>query len=633
MAYVTIDGGSWTKTEPMVTTKGEYQFWFEFQLAGRDKVANYSALRARLYIQSLTTSDIGYLTKLKVKLGEQTWEMGDGTTTVHNITQGARDGVILDFESNNAADYATFTHNHSIEGWFDTLNYSIEASVNRYDSINATGEFVLERTLNIAWNFARQFKFVSFPHFYYTADAEFTFTACGYPDITKIELVNVIGRTKYLTTLTPNYGKSILDAPKTLTIPNSEDETLYALRFTPTERERFFADLDFVPSNSWCEYTFEVVTTFKDGTTTTETKVGRVLITDNPPTFNPTIVDANGVTQTLTGDSSVMVRYWSNAKVTFNMSSYEGTSISEFGVIHDGLSYVNQEPVVIERVQNGTFELYAKDTKDRTGRLVVNTPIVEYIKPTARVIKNQITGEGEYMVQIKGACFDGTFGAIDNEIFVYFRYKEQNATEFSDWILVPAVNIANGTYEASYTLTGLDYKKGYIFQAQIADVLDTVNSSEVAVVSIPIFDWSDKDFNFNVPVTIQGKPVMTGESAGNDNKILWEGNELMTVDTVIHLSEPISEQTSGIVLVFSRSEYPSSLTTHFVPKIMVQLFQGAGQVFLMANNAATSKFGAKYLYLYDTYIEGQGSNDTDASTASGLDIENSYFALRYVIGV
>ena len=52
-----------------------------------------------------------------------------------------------------------------------------------------------------------------------------------------------------------------------------------------------------------------------------------------------------------------------------------------------------------------------------------------------------------------------------------------------------------------------DYKAKYTFQAKAIDKLITKESVERTVKAVPVFDWGEEDFNFNVPVTIQGKDV------------------------------------------------------------------------------------------------------------------------------
>ena len=72
----------------------------------------------------------------------------------------------------------------------------------------------------------------------------------------------------------------------------------------------------------------------------------------------------------------------------------------------------------------------------------------------------------------------------------------------------------------------MDYTKAYTFQSRAVDSLDNAETAEYKVKLIPIFDWSEDDFNFNVPVHFaKGYTVGDGESTGD--YIIEHGTEPM----------------------------------------------------------------------------------------------------------
>ena len=124
-------------------------------------------------------------------------------------------------------------------------------------------------------------------------------------------------------------------------------------------------------------------------------------------------------------------------------------------------------------------------------------------------------------------------------------------------------------------------------------------------------------------------------------KVLWTGSALMVATDSLTFSEQLSQQQSGIVLVFSRyisnTAQDYSYSCHFVPKQLVSLASTnggqtvAGTMFLMT----TSKFEvitAKYLRISNTGITGDAANNA-AGTSNGVTYQNDQYALRYVIGV
>ena len=159
--------------------------------------------------------------------------------------------------------------------------------------------------------------------------------------------------------------------------------------------------------------------------------------------------------------------------------------------------------------------------------------------------------------------------------------------------------------------------------------------------------------SFKSTDSLQGKVGITKSNgdgtvstavAGTDyatptTNLLWSGVKFMNpnTDQNITLSQPVSKQNKGIVLVFS--EYDPSTNTagnsmvssHFVSKYEVSALSGVGHLF--TTFATWGKAMAKYLYITDTTISGHDANDNAGTAANGLLYDNTCFVLRYVIGV
>ena len=119
-------------------------------------------------------------------------------------------------------------------------------------------------------------------------------------------------------------------------------------------------------------------------------------------------------------------------------------------------------------------------------------------------------------------------------------------------------------------------------------------------------------------------------------KILWSGGKYMTADHTAELSEPVSQQDNGIVLVFSTYQDGAAIDANFnhffVPKKFVETMGGYGNAFQM-NTVNFNTVGAKYLYIHDTYIKGNENNSLSGTATSGIVFNNAMYVLRYVLGV
>jgi hypothetical protein len=368
-----------------------------------------------------------------------------------------------------------------------------------------------------------------------------------------------------------------------------------------------------------------------------------IYVESTTPIVKGDVYDINPITTALTGDDRVIVRYASHAYAEIDAQATVA-DIVETGITNGGETAYNVKNYTFMSPQYPTFEFYALDAAKLFGYYEVVTPFIEYIVPTAKVSCSNITGEGEVNFSVSGNIFVGSFGAQENDIKVYYRYKLKGSeTVYCDWVEMPDIAVDAGTYQyvVESNLSGLDYTRTYIFQAKVVDKVQERLSVEFEAIARPIFDWSANDFNFNVPVKIMGAPVLTGESdldAGNT--VLWEGTLMMTATDRVDLAQPISEQKTGIVLVFEAIGINTAFTTHFVPKVMLNYYNGKTQSFFMTSDAKVGKayVGAKELYINDTYIKGHANNQTycevnsDYST-SQIKHQNTIFNLVAVIGV
>lgn len=118
--------------------------------------------------------------------------------------------------------------------------------------------------------------------------------------------------------------------------------------------------------------------------------------------------------------------------------------------------------------------------------------------------------------------------------------------------------------------------------------------------------------------------------------VLWSGGYYMTAGHTVELAEKVSEQPSGISLVFS--EYydgeakNQTFVSFFVSKRLVANHGGCGHSFMMTTSNL-AYFATKYLYIHDTKIVGHNNNSLTGTATSGIKYTNNRFVLRYVIGV
>lgn len=121
------------------------------------------------------------------------------------------------------------------------------------------------------------------------------------------------------------------------------------------------------------------------------------------------------------------------------------------------------------------------------------------------------------------------------------------------------------------------------------------------------------------------------------NKILWSGAYYMNDTQTATLSESVSSQPNGIVLIWSYyvdgAADNSNFRPFFIPKQFVTSHNGKG-ISMFLTNSGLTVVASKYIYVSDTKLTGHSNNGAAASAkASGVTSTPRQFILRYVIGV
>lgn len=108
---------------------------------------------------------------------------------------------------------------------------------------------------------------------------------------------------------------------------------------------------------------------------------------------------------------------------------------------------------------------------------------------------------------------------------------------------------------------------------------------------------------------------MTARPPKTRQKLLWQGAHYMNGNQAAELSEPLSKQPNGLVLIWSAlledgTPQDGGLNAHFVPRYVLSSFSGKGFAFHI-DNYDGSKQTTKYLYVHDDQLKGHDKNTQD----------------------
>lgn len=120
------------------------------------------------------------------------------------------------------------------------------------------------------------------------------------------------------------------------------------------------------------------------------------------------------------------------------------------------------------------------------------------------------------------------------------------------------------------------------------------------------------------------------------NNILWSGGLYMNASQTATLSQAVSAQPHGIILVWSLygdgTAHNNNWNSFFIPKQLVASHGGSSfSMFIARANLASCC--QKSLTIQDTKIVGVATNNQAAATSSSITNSPNTSVLRYVIGV
>lgn len=218
------------------------------------------------------------------------------------------------------------------------------------------------------------------------------------------------------------------------------------------------------------------------------------------PTVSGTVVDSNETTKALTGDENTLVRYFSTALCTIVAQAKNGASISAKKI---GGTAVSGTTRSIANVETGKIAFYAADSRGYEASCEVEKTLIPYVKLTLNPTAARTDPtSGNATLTLKGDCFDGSFGAVANGLEIQYRVDSGEYVT-----IIPTVT--DGSYAVNIDLSGLDYQSTHIIEITASDKLMTVSKTVKVEKGIPLADWGENDFRFNVPVSFMGGAVFS----------------------------------------------------------------------------------------------------------------------------
>lgn len=243
------------------------------------------------------------------------------------------------------------------------------------------------------------------------------------------------------------------------------------------------------------------------------------------PSVSITAVDTNTNTIALTGNNKKIIKGFSDVKVTTTAEEKNSAEISTVSVTC-GSEKKTGTIVTFSGAESEKITATVKDSRGYSVNAALGgLKLVNYIVPTivASVSRESPTSD-QVNISVKGNWFNGSFGSVTNTLKVQVRYKPKNQAEYadSDKYSDMTVKTSGNTYTATLSLTGLVYTSAYSIRIRVRDAIHEYEgplanpiyrNTEISK-GVPVFDWGENDFQFNVPVRFRATADAQEDSNG-----------------------------------------------------------------------------------------------------------------------
>lgn len=389
-----------------------------------------------------------------------------------------------------------------------------------------------------------------------------------------------------------------------------------------------------------------ITCTTYNGSTKISTKSVTITVTV-PASVVPTISSiavSEGVSG-LNAKIGAFVQGQSKINVTITAAGAYGSSVTTY-ISKFGSSSFNGASFSIENVNSsGSVTLSVTVTDSRGRKTTKNQTVTVLAYQIPKIVAftgircNQDGTANEDGQYVKLA-YNYTISALNNknDKTITIAYRQVGASSYTT-LKTESNYSANTTYVPS-TVFSVD--NSYEFKITVQDYFKTVSYELEVTTAFTLVDYSAGGHGMAIGKVAESEdlfevalPTRFNDSLQYPNNILWTGVYYMNGNQTATLSDLISNQASGVVLIFSRyvngAADDSAFCDFFIPKEIVAQKPGKGHSFILTS----SNFGyiaSKYLYINDGSIAGH-ANNTTTGTANGITYANNAFVLRYVIGV
>lgn len=286
------------------------------------------------------------------------------------------------------------------------------------------------------------------------------------------------------------------------------DKTGTSYTFNLTDAERTTLRNACVNANS-CTVKFYIKTVL-GGVTYWSNAVNKTLtIVNANPKIITSVKDTNENALTLTGSNQKMIKGYNSIVCNISAETYKGATVKSYSITN-GTNVVNSLNTTFANSENNKFVLEVTDSRGNKASDAITLEMIDYVPLTCNVDASIALSTGDstkayVKYRVYGNYFNGSLGSVKNELSPIINVVGDETSVKAE---VEEVVYDGNTYSITGSVDGLDYENQYAVLAYVSDKLaKNVSNISKRLKAIPVFDWGEEDFNFNVDVFIKKNPI------------------------------------------------------------------------------------------------------------------------------
>lgn len=150
-----------------------------------------------------------------------------------------------------------------------------------------------------------------------------------------------------------------------------------------------------------------------------------------------------------------------------------------------------------DKVNASSLTVTVKDKRGTAASKSKSYTLMAYQPVTATGTVGRTTSTGSTAVgQVSGVAYGGDYGQASNELTVTYKYKEHDATTWTDstYSATLSLNAGQQTYTHAITLLEeYDYQKQYDIQFIVNDLFNTATYTAQLMQGLPILSWDETE--------------------------------------------------------------------------------------------------------------------------------------------